>query len=105
MNDRFGKGFECLDIEAALTEQQRKAILSAFTTLNPNWQGAGVADILSALDDSDAHLEFIEPWWDDYAERVTESHRMWKIAILALIYCGEFDGNFEPVSALVEKAW
>ena len=47
-----------------LTALQRDAILGNFTRINPHWSGAGVADILDALDNADSDLGQTEPFFD-----------------------------------------
>jgi hypothetical protein len=38
--------------------------LSRFVRANPSWNGAGWAEVLDVLDDSDSDLEVVEPVYD-----------------------------------------
>jgi hypothetical protein len=50
-------------VVARLTPAHADRITAKFTRLNPGWSGAGVADILDALDQSDSDLEITEPFF------------------------------------------
>jgi hypothetical protein len=58
-SDRF------LAVQDALYPEQKEAVLNAFTTDNPNWRGAHVADILATLVDTDSYLDVTEPLFDE----------------------------------------
>lgn len=55
-------------VTAALTDDQRAAIVARFTAVNPHWTGANADDILDALDQSDSNLEIVEPFWEAYPD-------------------------------------
>jgi hypothetical protein len=51
-------------ITRALSPAQQVTIVRRFTQLNPHWRGAGVADILDILYQSDSDLETTEPFFE-----------------------------------------
>jgi hypothetical protein len=55
-------------VTRALSPAQQVTIVRRFTTLNPNWRGAEVADILDDLDNIDSDLGVIEPFFEAHPE-------------------------------------
>jgi hypothetical protein len=48
----------------ALTPEQQDMIVTRFVKLNPGWNGAETPQVLQALNDNDALLAEMEPWYD-----------------------------------------
>jgi hypothetical protein len=70
----------------ALNDAERQAVVAKFTALNPSWAGAGAWDIIDALDQADASLDAIDPFF--------EAHPLLAVpgcgyAALALIWSGQ----------------
>lgn len=90
-----------LAIAGALTLPQCQTIMFRFTTANPHWRGATVADILDALDDSDSDLDQTEPFFE-----ATEAEN-WPlgagVAARALIWSNQ-DLTTENMHALLTAA-
>lgn len=57
-----------LAVELALPEQSAAA-LAHFIQRNPHYNGAGWADCLEVLYDSDASLEITEPIWEELVDQ------------------------------------
>jgi hypothetical protein len=57
-----------LQADGILSDNERNAFLKNFTKLNPHWDGAHVADILSELTSTDAHCGEL----DDLHERMAD---------------------------------
>jgi len=81
------------DDDEALTEvlgrlsgEQRERIEERFTAANRHWTGAEAGDILAALHDHDAHLDVLEPFYEQHEE--VEPGPAPSYAILALIWLG-----------------
>lgn len=73
-------------VTAALTDEQRQAVVDRFTRMNPHWRGAGAADILDALDQSDSDLAATEPFFDAHPDLIVDGAG---IAARALIWSGQ----------------
>jgi hypothetical protein len=86
-----------LAIQRALTDEETKAFLDRWASLNPHWRGAQVADVLEVLWDSDSHLDLVEPRWErlmaaDDADE--DAARIDCLAALVVIY---IDGEYATV--------
>jgi hypothetical protein len=57
-----------LAITQALSQNQMETIVVRFTTVNPEWRGAEVADILDALDQADSDLATTEPFFEAHPD-------------------------------------
>lgn len=93
MSDELELSLAC---EAALSEEQKDAILTRLGELNPHWRGAGVADYLSQLWDMDAHLDLTEPAYEWFGQAGV-------VATLALLYTESTPPQWEAIEHLVEK--
>lgn len=73
-----------LAVEAALPAEAARA-LDRFTTMNPHWRGAGWADCLDVLHDSDSNLEVTEPTYEALHESGTfDDGEMRYVGLVAL---------------------
>lgn len=70
-------------VEQLLTEEERALFLARVTKSNPQLSGAHVADILAMMDDSDFHLELVEPAFDALKDQVKEPDLIGPCAIAA----------------------
>lgn len=70
-------------VERLLTEEERKLFLAGVIKNNPQLNGAHVADILAIMDDSDFHLELVEPAYDALKDKVKEPDLISPCAIAA----------------------
>lgn len=61
-----------LQVEQAMTGDERERFLSSFVGPNPRWQGAHVADVLAELSNQDSHLEIVEPLYEARGGEVPE---------------------------------
>jgi hypothetical protein len=68
-----------------LTGAQKAAIIERFANSNPHWRGAHADDILDVLDQSDANLDQVEPFYEQHPELPDGSGT----AIRALIWSGQ----------------
>lgn len=64
MNNKY------LEVQQTLVALEKEvAFLNWFYELNPRWCGGTVADVLSALEDADAHLDVTEPIYKELSHR------------------------------------
>lgn len=87
-----------LDVQAAMTPDERSTFLATFTTLNPHWDGADVADVLAELANADALLSLTEPAYEDHGDKVPESG-----LIGATVRAIAFAYPTQPISAPWDK--
>lgn len=80
-----------LDTERALPAESAAA-LAAFVRLNPRYRGAGWADCLEVLADSDSHLDITEPLWNQIAHPVVPGGYLTR-TVLTLLYAGDPGGR------------
>lgn len=76
-----------LDTERALPAESAAA-LATFVRLNPHYQGAGWADCLEVLADSDSHLDVTEPLWEQIDHDLVPPGGYLTRIILTLLYAG-----------------
>lgn len=82
----MSKGFEMLDVEAALTMEEKTTFLDRMTARNPGWRGAHVADLLDVMDDSDAHIDIVEPLCEAHPDEWTKTHSYAAQVACVLLY-------------------
>ena len=61
-----------LAVEYAMGDLECAVFLYKFIRHNPRWAGARVADVLSALADSDSDLDTVEPMYALYGADISE---------------------------------
>lgn len=59
-----------IQAQGILSENESNAFLKNFTKLNPHWDGAHVADILSELVNTDAHCGELEDLHERMADKL-----------------------------------
>lgn len=72
-----------LAVEAALPAEAARA-LDRFTTMNPHWRGAGWADCLDVLHDSDSNLEVTEPIYETLSGSSLDDGQMRYVGLVTL---------------------
>jgi len=96
-----------LDVEAALSEDERREFLDAVARLDPRLRGAKVADVLSIADDADSFLGIVEPMFEEHADELTamEANALFRPAVCArIVLAGREDPGWESVRELIERA-
>jgi hypothetical protein len=98
-----------LQVEAAMTPEEREAFLRWLNKLNPRAHGAHVADYLAMLHDADAALDFVEPTYDAVYEALVEEGTADDAPLigpcaLAVYYCSQGKPTVKDVLALVRRA-
>lgn len=89
-----------LAADQAVSPEERRAFLDHF----PKMQGAHVADILEMLDDNDAHLDVVEPMYEQHAHEVPEPGLLAIATHLCIGIRGDVTGvDWESVRELVER--
>jgi hypothetical protein len=77
-----------LTITRALTDDERRLIVTRFVNLNPHWDGAEAADILDALDQGDAYLGKTEPFYEEHGGELPDARPARGFAVLAVVAMG-----------------
>ena len=95
---------QLLTVEKMMPEQSAQA-LDTFTTINPSYEGAGWADCLDVLADTDARLDITEPIYEALEGRATEAQRPYigLIALTLLFTADERPPTPDEVWEWVEK--
>lgn len=93
-----------LAVQDALTEDEQQKIVRGFVALNPHYQGAEVADILSELENADSHLDILEPMWDAHAIDIGKYPQgLFSMAGLAAVYLADERPGWDEVKALMDR--
>jgi hypothetical protein len=83
-----------------LTENQQGAIVTNFTRVNPQWDGAQAADIIDELANTDSDLDRTEPFFADHPHLLVDGAGY---AARALIWAGD-DLTEEAMTELLTAA-
>ena len=86
MNDIY------VQAQGILSDDEKTAILGNFTKLNPHWDGAYVADVLSELHNTDAHCGELEELYERLSVEVKTDH-LWVSGLLSIYIHGKVDDD------------
>jgi hypothetical protein len=70
-----------------LADDEARAIVDRFVAANPHWDGAHADDILETLQQADAHLDVIEPFYEAHDDELPDVPGV-GYAVLAVIAMG-----------------
>ncbi len=92
-----------LAVQKTLSLEETTAALARFTSANPRWQGAEVADVLDTLADSDSYLDVVEPMHERAGVAVPEPGLLRACTLALVLIEGPGRVTWELVEPLVVR--